>query len=86
MRRRRRFTTDTLGYGRAFRPLNVVDDCTHKCLAIEVDTSLLPYIRRGEPVKNRTCQLQRQVQRRVAQRARVRRAAQMTGAIHTWVC
>jgi putative transposase len=34
------FTADTLGDGRAFRTLNIVDDCTRECLAIEVDTSL----------------------------------------------
>jgi putative transposase len=34
------FTLDTLATGRAFRTLNVVDDCTRECLAIEVDLSL----------------------------------------------
>jgi putative transposase len=34
------FTVDTLASGRAFRTLNVVDDCTRECLAIEVDLSL----------------------------------------------
>jgi putative transposase len=31
---------DTLASGRKFRTLNVVDECTRECLAIEVDTSL----------------------------------------------
>ena len=31
---------DTLASGRVFRTLNVVDDATRECLAIEVDTSL----------------------------------------------
>ena len=34
------FTSDTLGSGRALRTLNVVDDCTRLCVAIEVDVSL----------------------------------------------
>lgn len=34
------FMRDTLASGRVFRTLNVVDDATHECLAIEVDTSL----------------------------------------------
>jgi putative transposase len=34
------FTLDTLASGRKFRTLNVVDDFTRECLAIEVDTSL----------------------------------------------
>jgi putative transposase len=34
------FTTDALCDGRVFRTLNVVDDFTRECLAIEVDTSL----------------------------------------------
>lgn len=34
------FVSDGLAYGRRFRCLNVVDDCTRECLAIEVDTSL----------------------------------------------
>jgi len=34
------FTLDTLASGRRFRTLNVVDDFTRECLAIEVDTSL----------------------------------------------
>jgi putative transposase len=34
------FVTDGLAYGRRFRCLNVVDDYTRECLAIEVDTSL----------------------------------------------
>lgn len=34
------FMRDTLAEGRAFRTLNVVDDATRECLAIEVDTSL----------------------------------------------
>jgi len=32
--------TDALSSGRRFRTLNVVDDYTRECLAIEVDTSL----------------------------------------------
>jgi putative transposase len=34
------FVADTLASGRTFRTLNVVDDFTRECLAIEVDTSL----------------------------------------------
>lgn len=34
------FMSDAIATGRAFRTLNVVDDCTRECLAIEVDTSL----------------------------------------------
>lgn len=34
------FMSDTLSTGRRFRLLNVVDDYTRECLAIEVDTSL----------------------------------------------
>lgn len=34
------FTADSLATGRSFRTLNVVDDFTRECLAIEVDTSL----------------------------------------------
>lgn len=34
------FVRDTLSSGRVFRTLNVVDDATRECLAIEVDTSL----------------------------------------------
>jgi putative transposase len=34
------FMRDTLADGRVFRTLNVVDDATRECLAIEVDTSL----------------------------------------------
>ena len=34
------FMRDTLSDGRVFRTLNVVDDATRECLAIEVDTSL----------------------------------------------
>ena len=34
------FMADTLADGRAFRTLNIVDDFTRECLAIEVDRSL----------------------------------------------
>jgi putative transposase len=34
------FMTDSLSSGRRFRTLNIVDDYTRECLAIEVDTSL----------------------------------------------
>lgn len=34
------FTSDTLANGRPFRTLNIVDDCTRECPAIEVDHSL----------------------------------------------
>ncbi len=34
------FMHDSLASGRAFRTLNIVDDATRECLAIEVDTSL----------------------------------------------
>lgn len=34
------FTSDSLATGRQFRTLNVVDDYTRECLAIEVDMSL----------------------------------------------
>ena len=35
------FTADTLADGRGFRTLNIVDDFTRECVAIEVDRSLL---------------------------------------------
>ena len=34
------FTVDTLADGRGFRTLNIVDDFTHECVAIQVDRSL----------------------------------------------
>jgi putative transposase len=34
------FVSDALADGRKLRCLNIVDDCTRECLAIEVDTSL----------------------------------------------
>ncbi len=34
------FVSDGLAYGWRFRCLNVVDDYTRECLAIEVDSSL----------------------------------------------
>ncbi len=34
------FIVDTLADGRAFRTLNIVDDYTRECVAIEVDRSL----------------------------------------------
>ena len=34
------FMLDTLADGRAFRTLNIADDCTRECVAIEVDRSL----------------------------------------------
>ena len=34
------FVRDTLGNGRVFRALTIVDDCTRECPAIEVDFSL----------------------------------------------
>jgi len=34
------FTADTLADGRGFRTLNIVDDFSRECLALEVDTSL----------------------------------------------
>lgn len=34
------FMSDTLSSGRRFRTLNVADDCSRKCLAIEADTSI----------------------------------------------
>ena len=34
------FVPDTLHNGRRIRMLNVVDDCTRECLAIETDTSM----------------------------------------------
>jgi putative transposase len=34
------FVSDSLATGRSFRTLNIVDDYTRECLAIEVDTSL----------------------------------------------
>ena len=33
------FTSDTLGTGRNLRTLNVVDDCTRLCVAIEVEAA-----------------------------------------------
>jgi putative transposase len=37
------FMGDTLANGRTFRTLNIVDDASRECLAIEVDTSLSGY-------------------------------------------
>jgi putative transposase len=34
------FVSDVFGFGRRFRMLNVIDDCTRECLALVVDTSL----------------------------------------------
>ena len=34
------FVSDGLADGRRIRCLNIVDDCTRECMAIEVDTSL----------------------------------------------
>ncbi len=34
------FMSDSMACGRKFRTLNVIDDCTRECLAIEVGTSL----------------------------------------------
>jgi transposase InsO family protein len=34
------FVADGLAYGRRFRYLNIVDDCTRECVAIKLDTSL----------------------------------------------
>lgn len=34
------FVSDQLCAGRRFRTLNVIDDCTRECVAIEVDTSI----------------------------------------------
>jgi putative transposase len=34
------FMRDTLASGRSFRTLNIVDNFTRECVAIEVDTSL----------------------------------------------
>ena len=34
------FMSDGLADGRRLRCLNIVDDCTRECLAIEVDTSI----------------------------------------------
>lgn len=34
------FVSDTLASGRRFRTLNIIDECTRECLAIEVDFSL----------------------------------------------
>ena len=34
------FVSDQLATGRRFRTLNIVDDCTRECVAIELDTSL----------------------------------------------
>ena len=34
------FTSDSLATGRNFRTLNIVDDFTRECVAIEVDTSI----------------------------------------------
>ena len=37
------FMLDTLADGRGFRTLNIVDDFTRECVAIEVDRSLRGY-------------------------------------------
>ncbi len=49
------FMTDALSSGRRFRMLNIVDDYTRECLAIEVDTSLggLRVVRVLEELKQR---------------------------------
>jgi putative transposase len=49
------FMTDALSSGRRFRTLNIVDDYTRECLAIEVDTSLggVRVVRVLEEVKQR---------------------------------
>ncbi len=49
------FMTDALSSGRRFRTLNIVDDYTRECLAIEVDTSLggLRVVRVLEELKQR---------------------------------
>jgi putative transposase len=49
------FMTDALSSGRKFRTLNIVDDYTRECLAIEVDTSLsgLRVVRVLEELKQR---------------------------------
>jgi putative transposase len=49
------FVSDGLAHGRRFRCLNVVDDYTRECLAIEVDTSL-PGIR-VKQVMQRLCEM-----------------------------
>ena len=43
---------DTLYCGKRFRTLNVVDEGTRECLAIEVDTSLPADIQPGKPQQN----------------------------------
>jgi putative transposase len=49
------FMTDALSSGRRFRTMNIVDDYTRECLAIEVDTSLggLRVVRVLEELKQR---------------------------------
>ncbi|MCP1119765.1 IS3 family transposase, partial [Robbsia andropogonis] len=49
------FVSDGLAYGRRLRSLNVVDDYTRECLAIEVDTSL-PGLRVRQ-VMERLCEM-----------------------------
>lgn len=49
------FVSDGLAYGRWFRSLNVVDDYTRECLAVEVDTSL-PGLR-ARQVMERLCEM-----------------------------
>ncbi len=39
------FMNDSLYCGKRFRTLNIIDESTRECLAIEVDTSLPEYIR-----------------------------------------
>ena len=50
------FMSDTLSSGRRFRTLNIVDDYTRECLAIEVDTSLggMRVVRVLEELKRKT--------------------------------
>ena len=50
------FMSDTLSSGRRFRTLNIVDDYTRECLAIEVDTSLggMRVVRVLEELRQRT--------------------------------
>ena len=50
------FVTDTLGNGRKFRMLNVIDDCTRECLCIEVSTGFSG--RHVTRVLERLCQQQ----------------------------
>lgn len=73
------FMSDSLYSGRRFRILNVMDEGTRECLAIEVDTSL--------PAKRVVDTLQRLIEERgVPQQIRVDNGTELTSALFTSWC